>query len=577
MHFFEGSSDSECVTIEVPGIESLTHVVHGNDDEMNADGEVEEKGEKGADDVDGDAGAEEMSGPMPIEPCWSGWECQGRMCDDDDWYFVSSYNWDHQSDYPHTNQEGACYAYLAHTDILRTYNDAMDWHDANSWLEACQDELLSLRETCTYTSVNIDEVGSWNVVRCHWVFAIKTSADGLIKCYKARIVAKGFSQVYQVNYDETFAPVVKWDSICILLTLAAQYNLEVHQMDVKTVFLNSDLDHAIYMEPPPGSANYGSKGVVWKLKKSLYGLLNDINLLDQKKDKLKDTFKMKDLGPIHWFLGLKITWDQMWHSISISQSRYVLDIVECFGFTNSCPISTPIATSFQLPHLNVPEVNDHNYQSQIGSIMYMMLGTHPNIAYVVGALSQYLANHGPDHLTAVNCVLKYLNSTKDYKLIYNGESKESDFIAYCDSDWAGDPCDHWLTSSYVFKIAGAAVSWSSKKQSSTTLSSTKGKYMALTHAAKEALWIQEFLYNVNYPPIFPTTILGNNQGALVLAVNPAFHMHMKHICVCQHFIRECVNEGSIELEYVLFQSMPIERACWNSMLINGEWVSMDLR
>jgi len=92
VHFFEGSSDSECVTIEVPGIESLTHVVHGNDDEMNADGEVEEKGEKGADDVDGDAGAEEMSGPMPIEPCWSGWECQGRMCDDDDWYFVSSYN-----------------------------------------------------------------------------------------------------------------------------------------------------------------------------------------------------------------------------------------------------------------------------------------------------------------------------------------------------------------------------------------------------------------------------------------------------------------------------------------------------
>ena len=118
-----------------------------------------------------------------------------------------------------------------------------------------------------------------------------------------------------------------------------------------------------------------------------------------------------------------------------------------------------------------------------------MLGTCPDIAYAVGALSQYSANPGPDHLTAVNCILKYLNSTKDYKLVYDGESKESDFIAYCDSDWAGDSCDHQSISGYVFKIAGATVSWSSKKQSSTTLSSTQGKYMVLTHTAKEALWI----------------------------------------------------------------------------------------
>src|SRR5260221_8771060 len=240
----------------------------------------------------------------------------------------------------------------------------------------------------------------------------------------------------------------------------------------------------------------------------------------------------------------------MRRSISISQSRYVSDIVERFGFTNSCPISTPIATSFRLPRLDSPEIDARDYQSRIRSIMYVMLGTHPDIAYAVGALSQYSANPGPDHLNAVNRVLKYLNSTKDYKLVYDGESAESDFTAYCDSDWAGDPRDHRSTSGYVFKIAGAAVSWSSKKQSSTALSSTEGEYMALTHAAKEALWIQEFLYNVSYPPIFPTTILGDNQGALALVVNPTFHARTKHIRVRQHFIRECVNEGSVELEYI---------------------------
>jgi len=107
-----------------------------------------------------------------------------------------------------------------------------------------------------------------------------------------------------------------------------------------------------------------------------------------------------------------------------------------------CPISTPIAVNFRLPCLDSPEVNVCDYQSQISSIMYMMLGMHPNIAYVVGMLSQYLAHPGMDHLNAVNHILKYLNSTKDYKLIYDGNSSEGDFSAYCDSDWAGDLHDH---------------------------------------------------------------------------------------------------------------------------------------
>ncbi len=160
----------------------------------------------------------------------------------------------------------------------------------------------------------------------------------------------------------------------------------------------------------------------------------------------------------------------------------------------------------------------------------------PDIAYAVGMLSQYSAHPGTDHLNAVNRILKYLNSTKDYKLIYDGNSSEGNFSAYCDSDWAGDSRDHQSISGYVFKIAGVAVSWSSKKQSSTALSSTEGEYMALTHAAKEAMWIQEFLYDIRFPLIFATTILGDNQGTLALAVNLTFHAHTKHIHVRQHYI-----------------------------------------
>ena len=116
----------------------------------------------------------------------------------------------------------------------------------------------------------MDEAEALNIVGCCWVFALKCGPDGSVKHYKVWIVAKGFSQAYQIDYDETFAPVVKWDSIHILLTLAARLDLEIHQMDVKTTFLNRDLDHTIFMDPPLGSADFGIPNMVWKLEKSLH-------------------------------------------------------------------------------------------------------------------------------------------------------------------------------------------------------------------------------------------------------------------------------------------------------------------
>ena len=109
-----------------------------------------------------------------------------------------------------------------------------------------------------------------------------------------------------------------------------------------------------------------------------------------------------------------------------------------FGFANSCPISTPISVNLSLPVLDTPEVDVHDYQSRIGSVMYAMLGTRPDIAYAVGALSQYLSNPGKAHLAAVNRLLRYLNATKHYKIVYNGKSPDDDNYGYADSNWAGD-------------------------------------------------------------------------------------------------------------------------------------------
>src|SRR5260370_34608446 len=182
--------------------------------------------------------------------------------------------------------------------------------------------------------------------------------------------------------------------------------------------------------------------------------------------------------------------------------------------------------------------------------MYMMLGTQPDITYAIGTLSQYSANPGTSHLMAVNQLLQYLNSTRDLKLVFDGNSCEDDNSAYSDSDWAGNSQDHRSISGYVFKIAGAAIAWSSKKQPSTALSSTEGEYMALTHAAKEGIWIQQFLGDVLFTTSIKMTILGDNQGALALVVNLAYHACTKHIHVHHHFIQECVKNGDIKLEYI---------------------------
>jgi len=173
----------------------------------------------GEENNDVDIGGEETSGQVPKVLCQSGWECCARVRDDDARYSVSSYNRNHQPS--NTKQVGANYVYMAHTETPHTYDDAMSHPEANAWRRACQDELLFLKETRTYIPVSTNDIGDVNIVSCHWVFAIKQGPNGSIKQYKARIVAKGFSQEYQIDYDETFAPVVKWDSIHILLALAA--------------------------------------------------------------------------------------------------------------------------------------------------------------------------------------------------------------------------------------------------------------------------------------------------------------------------------------------------------------------
>ena len=441
------------------------------------------------------------------------------------------------------------------------------------------------------------------------MFKVKTNADGEIERYKARLVAKGFSQVEGIDYTETFAPVAKYGSIRCVLALAAQLDLEVHQMDVKTAFLNGDLEEEIYMRQPPGYITDETKDKVWKLKKCLYGLKqaprmwwikldaylqsigftrgtadhsiyvrrsgqelviltvyvddlliasNQMDAVKRTKEELKSRFEMSDMGEAHYILGIRITRDRANRKIYLSQAKYVKKVLSKFGMEDCKPISTPLEVNQKLSKSMSPQTAEDRdymatvpYRQAVGSLMHAMIGTRPDICFAVGAVSKFMSDPGKEHWTAVKRILRYLRGTQDYQLELSGSDNSTTVVlhGYCDSDWGGNPDDRRSTSGYAFSLGRGAINWSSKRQPTTALSSTEGEYMASTHATKEAIWLRTLLKDLGFEQVGATTIYTDNQGCLDLAKNPTHHARTKHIDIQHHFVREQMELKTIELKY----------------------------
>lgn len=276
------------------------------------------------------------------------------------------------------------------------------------------------------------------------------------------------------------------------------------------------------------------------------------------KDELGVPYEMKDLGPAHWILDMEIIRDRTRRTITLSQRQYVEDILKSHDMANCRPISTPMAANIKLVKVDIPEVDEKVYQSALGSLMYVMLGTHPDLAFAVGALSKHAACPGKEHWTALMRVYRYLRGTTDRALVFDGSGSCPEggaLVGYTDADWASDVNDRRSVSGYVFLLSNAAISWQSKKQTSVAQSSTEAEYVALASATKEALWLRTFLSEI-YGTTFDasgdsgTLLLIDNQSAMSLAKNSTFHDRTKHITVCHHFIRDEIEEQRIRVEYV---------------------------
>jgi hypothetical protein len=279
---------------------------------------------------------------------------------------------------------------------------------------------------------------------------------------------------------------------------------------------------------------------------------NDIPTLDKVKSYLGKSFDMKDLGEAAYILGIKIYRDRSRRIIGLSQSTYIDKVMKRFSMDNAKRGHLPMAPGTILDKSHCPssddEINrmkDIPYASAIGSIMYAMLCTRPDVSYALSMTSRYQQNPGEAHWRAVKNILKYLRRTKDMFLIYGGIDEELAVKCHTDASFQTDRDDSRSQSGFVFTLNGGAVTWKSSKQKVVAQSTTESEYIAASEAAQEAVWMKKFITDLGVVPSIeqPIEIFCDNQGAIAQAKEPRSHQKTKHILRKFHYIREVVERG----------------------------------
>ena len=410
-----------------------------------------------------------------------------------------------------------------------------------------------------------------------------------------------------MDYNEIFAPVVKHAFIRIMLSVVVNFDLELEQLDVKTAFLHGTLDEVIYMSQPEGFIEKGNEDKVCLLKKSLYGLkqsprqwnkkfddfmksqkfrrcrknpcvytkgssiddrvyllmyvddmliaAKDMEKIKALKASLKEKFEMKDLGPANRILGIDIIRDRKKGILKLSQERYLKQVLRTFNMEDCRAVVTPSYSQFKHKSLTPEELvvetrlmSSVPYASAVGSLMYGMIGTRPDLAYAVGLVSRFMENPGRCHWSAVKWILRYLKGASDVCLNFK-KSDKFEIEGFCDSDYSADLDRRRSIFGYVFKVGGNTVSWRSTLQHVVALSTTEAEYMALTEAAKERIWLKIFCSELGFKSeIFKLTCDSHN--AICLAKNPVHHDRTKHFEDKVHFIRDKVEDGSAKVQKI---------------------------
>lgn len=457
------------------------------------------------------------------------------------------------------------------------------------------DEFMALMRNGTWSLVPPQP--HFNVIGHKWVFRLKRNPDGSISRYKARLVAKGFHQRPGLDFKDTFSPVIKPQTIKLVLCLALSNGWSLTPMDVNNAFLHGTIDEDVYMTQPAGFVHSSLPNYVCKLHKALYGLKqaprawfhalrdflmqygfnnaksdtslstyksgstiayfliyvddllltgNDPSFLRKFKTALAEKFSLKDLGQPSHFLGVEIV--PTASGLFLTQHHYVRDLLQHANMADSKPVSTPMATSFSSTAVSDSSTCDSTlFRSIVGSLHYLAI-TRPDVAFPVNKLAQHMQAPTASHMQALKRILRYLKSTISHGLHLTKSSNQT-LTAFCDADWGGDTQDRKSTGAYLIYFGPNAVSWSCKKQPTVARSSTEAEYRTIATTTAELLWLQQLLQELGVPTTAPT-IYSDNIGATYLCANPVFHFRMKHLAIDYHFVRDLVAENKLTVSHV---------------------------
>ncbi|MCO5573182.1 hypothetical protein L7F22_026949 [Adiantum nelumboides] len=412
-------------------------------------------------------------------------------------------------------------------------DEALSGPEASSWRQAMDSEYQSLMANGTWQLVLAPP--NRKLVTCKWLLRKKFHADGSVSRYKARLVARGFTQIPGMDYSETFSPVLRITSFRVLIAIAALFGFLLHQMDVRTAFLNGDLQEEIYMSQPDGSyTSLQHPDYVCRLLKALYGLKQ---------------------SHMQWYLRF-----HQYPSkglIRISQQTYIQSLLTKFNMSSCKGVETPLPTSLKLKQPDSTltastETQSFPFANILGDIRYLITCTRPDICFDTNLLSRYMKAPSLQHIQHLKRLMCYLQHTKDYGIcFYATHPLPTPFLfGYSDADWGGDQETLQSTSRFVYLLARGSISWQSKKQDRETLSSTEAEYVAMTLALKEGIWLKHLLMETTLFANQPLRLLCDNMSAIMLARNLKHSEKTKHIAMKLQFIRELIQESTIELTHV---------------------------
>jgi histone deacetylase 1/2 len=467
-----------------------------------------------------------------------------------------------------------------------------------NWKQAMQVEYDALMKNKTWHLVPPQK--GMNIIGCKWVYKVKRKADGSLDRYKARLVAKGFKQQYGIDYEDTFSPVVKAVTIRVVLSIAVSRGWSLKQLDVQNAFLHGYLDEEVYMQQPPGFEDKTKPQYVCRLDKALYGLkqaprawysrlsakliklgfqaskadtslffyskgdvtifilvyVDDIIVASSTEkatvallQDLKEEFALKDLGELHYFLGIEV--NKVHDGIILTQEKYATDLLKKVNMAECKPVTTPMSSSEKLSLYEGTPLGPKDvtsYRSVVGALQYLTL-TRPDIAFAVNKVCQYLHSPTTIHWEAVKRILRYIKQCTRLGLSIH-KSRSTLVSAFSDADWAGNIDDRRSTGGFAVFLGSNLVSWSARKQPTVSRSSTESEYKAIANATAEVMWIQVLLYELKVDCPRAAKLWCDNVGAIYLSANPVFHARTKHIEVDYHFVRERVTRKLLDIDFI---------------------------